>query len=147
MDTIERISKSVLLIIDSKEIEEKIRKSILTFKHVYLANDVLEAKDILKNHLIDAVIIDLKKVEDEIETATQITSEFKGIVIVALDGVDNDSALGLLRAGIDDFLPRNFDVSELERTLLFAYEKIHLKSLMSNMKDNLKKLEQLIPNG
>jgi DNA-binding response OmpR family regulator len=141
------IEKSVLLIIELGEVEEKLKNSLIKFKKIFLASNIEQAKEILEKESIDTVIIDLKNVNEEIEFTKKISQTFNGIIIVVTDGVDNEEILNIFRSGVDDFMPRQFDTKELERVILLAHAKRETKSLINKICVKLKLLENVITNG
>ncbi len=107
----------ILVVDDDRAVRESLRRS-LSFNgySVDLAQDGLEALDAIANDRPDALVLDVMMPRlDGLEVCRQLRSTGDDLPILVLTARDSVSErVAGLDAGADDYLPKPFDLDELE---------------------------------
>lgn len=89
---------------------------------IYIANNGLEALNLLKDHLFDAILMDIQMPQlDGYETTRQIrlTEAGASIPIIGISaGVSEAEIANALDIGMDDFLPKPLDLDAVVKVLI-----------------------------
>lgn len=137
-----KIEKNILLIVELKEIQEKLKKTCINFKEIFLANNLIDAKEIICNKQIDTIIVDYKSINNNLSFKDYIINIFEGIVIIAIDKKIKENVC-LNCEGFDDFISINCNPKELEKVILLAHTKRYTKSIIKKIDKKVNVLEQV----
>ncbi|MGH1384236.1 response regulator [Kordia sp.] len=121
IETINTIEKSILIVDDNK-INRVVTKRILQNKGYQcdVAEDGLEALDILKVNTYDLILMDINMPRiDGIETTKRIRETNKKTPIIALTAVEEDQVKDRIQeAGMNDFIIKPYDLAEFHQIVL-----------------------------
>ena len=119
-----------LLIVDDEEIEVDliemlVEKSGIEFEHIYRANCVRKAVEILKKHLVAIVICDIEMPDGSGHDLTKwIRNRKMEIEVIFSTGhAEFDYAAMALRLGVSDYLLKPIKMKDLKDALLQAIQK------------------------
>src|SRR5882724_6093873 len=120
-------------------IEQMLLSSRLTIKNIHSASCLSEAKDILREHIIDLVLLDLSLPDSlGINTFLEIRPYAQKIPVIILSGLtDSEVALEALKKNAQDYLVKGeFNVNLLTKSIEYSIErkKAEEKTLASEEK-------------
>ncbi|MFK7749993.1 MAG: response regulator [Kordia sp.] len=121
IQTINTVEKSILIVDDNK-INRVVTKRILQNKGYQcdVAEDGLEAIDILKVNTYDLILMDINMPRiDGVETTIRIRETDKKTPIIALTAVEEDQIRDrIYNAGMNDYIIKPYDLAEFHQIIL-----------------------------
>jgi two-component system sensor histidine kinase UhpB len=120
-------------------IEQMLLSSRVNIKNIYSADRLSDAKEILKQHAIGLVLLDLSLPDSHgISTFLEIRPYAQKIPVIILTGLtDSDMAVEALKQNAQDYLVKGeFDVNLLTKSIEYSIErkKVEEKTLASEEK-------------
>ncbi|GAB5398420.1 MAG: ATP-binding protein [Aureisphaera sp.] len=122
MQTSSSLDNLHVLVVDDNRINQKITQKILETRHFQcsLANDGLEAIELVKQHEYDLILMDIHMPNMNGVEATRIIREMNDVTpIVALTAVEiAEIRKEVMEAGMNDIILKPYDVSQFLTTIL-----------------------------
>ena len=143
---------SILIVEDERNTREGLLRLLRLSYNVTLAEDGIRAINLLKKHNYDIVLTDLKMPGADgmevLEEALKKTPQPSCIIMTAYGSIE--TAVGAMRAGAFDFLPKPVNLDQLEMIIKRAVEARELKAENKELKKRLNAkfgLENIIGNS
>ena len=111
---------NILLLVEDDESDiiitkRKISKTTMKINELITCNTLQETKEMLKNKIIDIVLLDLNLPDSQgLNTLLEVKRVYDGIIIVLTSIDDEQVGIEAIRAGADDYLVK----SHLDETIL-----------------------------
>lgn len=143
---------SILIVEDERNTREGLLKLLRSDYDVTLAEDGFRGINLLKRHNYDVLLSDLKMPGADgmevLETALKKDPAPTCIILTAYGSIE--SAVGAMRAGAFDFIPKPINLDQLEMTIKRAVEARNLVAENKELKQRLNKkfgFENIIGNS
>ena len=123
------MKKNILIVDDDQRLRELIKDYLVEKNfNIFLCEDFIEAKDVLKFILFDLIILDrMMPTGDGINLISLIKQISNTPVIMLTAMGENENRIRGLKTGADDYLPKPFEPEELFlriKNLLILYENL-----------------------
>lgn len=144
--SLNRNEDTILVIDDEIGPRESLRMMFKDTHKVLLAASGQEGADILRNHTVDIVILDLKMPDaDGIETLKMIRSIDTELPVFILSGYGTiDTARAAMHLGAMEFLSKPFDVEELRVLVLSAISRHKKEKNLRRLNEKVSCLNRML---
>ena len=147
-----RNKRRILIVEDERNTREGLLKLLRFDYEVTLAEDGIRALNLLKHNNYDILLSDLKMPGADgmevLDAALKKTPAPSCIILTAYGSIE--SAVGAMRAGAFDFIPKPINLDQLELTIKRALEARELRAENKKLKQRLNQkfgLENIIGNS
>ncbi len=133
---------TILVIDDEKTIRRLLEKELAaSHRKILTAADGKETIDVLKNHWVDVVIMDLRLPDvNDLDLLIKVKETVSYVEIIMITGHgDIDSAVEAMKIGAYDFIQKPFNLERLEQIV----EKAHQRVLLARENRILKQSREL----
>jgi DNA-binding NtrC family response regulator len=137
----------VLVVDDEKSIRNTLKEILEYEKHeVALAENGMQALDILKKASFDVALLDIKMPEmDGIEVLEQISEKYPDLQVVMISGHGNvDTAVKAVKMGAYDFIEKPLDLNRLLVTIRNATDRTELINETKTLRKKISKKFEMV---
>ena len=134
------MSVSILIVDDEKVIRRSLEEALIMEGYdIFTASSGKEAMSIVKNHMPDLMLIDLRLPDgDGLSFMTEATRIAKDLGVIVITGYGNvETAVQAMKLGAFDYLNKPLNLEEMKVIVQKAFETLSLKKEVHHLRNQL----------
>ncbi len=133
-----KIKSRILIVDDSPDTVEMMRRQLGSFYHVFTASGAQQAIEILERDQIDLVITDMKMPEvSGLELIRHVRENYKDTEIIMATGYASiEGAVKAVKAGAEEYLSKPFTTEELYAAVEKGLKRLELRRAQNHAEED-----------